>query len=100
MNEYKVVYDVPSDWVDYYYPTFLPEDFTQTNIISLNDTKIMLFSNSKTHEIRFSQGNISAESQIDSENGKVIEVEINGHQGVLTIIQRRTFQYLTGQIMK
>ena len=33
----------------------------------------------------FSQGPLSGESQIDTENGKLVEVDINGNNGVIAI---------------
>jgi hypothetical protein len=85
VGETQVVYEVPSEWGTYYYPEFLPEGYDLNSTRALNDTKIMIFSNGTNHDIVFSQGTLSGKSQIDSENGKVIEVDINGDNGVLSI---------------
>lgn len=85
IGETQVVYEVPSEWGTHYYPEFLPEDYDLNRTRALNDTKIMIFSNGTNQDIVFSQGPLSGESQIDSENGKVIEVDINGNNGVLAI---------------
>ncbi len=85
IGETQEVYEVPSEWGIYYYPEFLPEDYDLSSTRTLNDTKIMIFSNGTNQDIVFSQGPLSGESQIDSENGKVIEVDINGNNGVLAI---------------
>lgn len=76
---------MPGDWITYYYPEFLPDGYGLNGTRTLNDTKIMIFSTRTNHDIVFSQGTLSGKSQIDSENGKVIEVDINGNNGVLAI---------------
>ena len=83
--EEQMVYEVPNDWIDYYYPTYLPDDYFLMDTRTLIDTKHMTFSNSDGQELRFIQGNLSARSQIDTENGKVIEVDIRGSKGVLVV---------------
>lgn len=85
VGETQVVYEVPSEWGTYYYPEFLPEGYDLNSTRALNDTKIMIFSNGTNHDIVFSQGTLSGKSQIDSENGQVIEVDISGNNGVLAI---------------
>lgn len=85
INETQMVYDVLSDWTDYYYPKYLPEGYYLLNTRSLVDTRYMTFSNLEGNEMRFIQGNLSSQSQIDSENGNVINVEIRGCKGVLVV---------------
>jgi hypothetical protein len=85
INEEQMVYEVPNDWIDYYYPTYLPDDYFLMDTRTLIDTKYMTFSNLDGQELRFIQGNLSARSQIDTENGKVIEVDIRGSKGVLVV---------------
>jgi len=85
IGETQVVYEMPNEWGTYYYPEFLPEGYDFSSTRALNDTKIMIFSNGTNQDIVFSQGPLSGEPQIDSENGNVIEVDINGNNGVLAI---------------
>ncbi len=85
INGTQMVYDVPSDWTDYYYPKYLPKGYYLLNTRSLVDTRYMTFSNLEGNEMRFIQGNLSSQSQIDSENGNVINVEIRGCKGVLVV---------------
>lgn len=83
--EEQMAYEVPNDWIDYYYPTYLPDGYSLMDTRTLIDTRYMTFSNSDEQELRFIQGNLSARSQIDTENGKVIEVDIRGSKGVLVV---------------
>lgn len=85
INETQVIYDVPSDWINYYYPKYLPEGYYLLNTRSLVDTRYMTFRNLEGNEMGFIQGNLSSQSQIDSEKGKVIEVEVNENKGILVI---------------
>jgi|BioPla2DNA2_1021312.scaffolds.fasta_scaffold189111_1 hypothetical protein len=59
----------------------------------LNGTKYMIFSNTTGGEIRFIQGKISAQLQIDSEKGDVIEIDIQGHRGIL--VEKDNFAILS-----
>lgn len=83
--EEQMAYEVPNDWIDYYYPTYLPDGYSLMDTRTLIDTRYMTFSNSDEQELRFIQGNLSSRSQIDTENGKVIEVDIRGSKGVLVV---------------
>jgi hypothetical protein len=83
--EEQMAYEVPNDWIDYYYPTYLPDGYSLMDTRTLIDTKHMTFSNSDGQELRLIQGNLSSRSQIDTENGKVIEVDIRGSKGVLVV---------------
>jgi len=83
--EEQMAYEVPNDWIDYYYPTYLPDGYSLMDTRTLIDTRYMTFSNSDGQELRFIQGNLSARSQIDTENGKVIEADIRGSKGVLVV---------------
>lgn len=85
LGETVVLYEVPNDWVSYYYPNYLPEGYELKGTRTLNDTRIMVFASETMVDIVFSQGPLSGMTQIDSENGKVIEVEINGNKGILAV---------------
>ncbi len=82
-NDFNFVGDLPDDWSDYYYPQYIPEEYILITAKELNGTKYMIFSNTTGGEIRFIQGKISAQLQIDSEKGDVIEIDIQGHRGIL-----------------
>ena len=77
------VSELPEEWSNYYYPAILPEGYKFFSAVEINDSKYMIFSDKTGNEIRFFQGNISSDLQLDSENGKIIEVEINGKNGIV-----------------
>lgn len=86
-NQIDIQKDLPSEWKDYYYPTFLPEGYFWVSTSELNNTKFMNFENDLNIKIVFIQSDLSSQVQIDSEGGKVMEVEINGNIG--TIIEKK-----------
>ena len=53
----------------------------------------MTFKNLDDLEIRFIQGGLESQSQIDSENGEIIELLINGNEGFLVIKEDISFFY-------
>lgn len=85
-NQINIQEDLPSEWKDYYYPTFLPKGYFLVSASELNNTKFMNFENDLNIKIVFIQSSLSSQTQIDSEGGKVMEVEINGNLG--TIIEK------------
>jgi len=82
-TEISIQQELPSEWTDYYYPTFLPNDFILTSVRELNSTKYMTFGNGLNEDIRFIQGKLTSEAQIDTEDGNTIEVDINGNKGLI-----------------
>ena len=85
--------ELPKEWIDYYYPTFLPEGYFLVSAKELNDTKHMIFENELNNEVIFRQSSLSSQTQVDSENGKVIEVDVNGNKGV--IIEKKELTILS-----
>ncbi len=75
---------LPADWVPYY-PTYLPKGYTLTDTHKLNDIITLLYKNSNNNEISFSQSSMHSQLQLDSENGKLVEVDISGNKGNLII---------------
>lgn len=75
--------DVPVDWMEFYYPSYLPEGYVIERAEMLNDTKYMYFNNSEGQNMRFIQGNMSSQSQIDTQDGRLLEVDINGNDGLI-----------------
>jgi hypothetical protein len=47
-NTSNFIDELPRDWSDYYYPTYLPEGYSLINSSQLNDTKYMTFNNAHT----------------------------------------------------
>ena len=69
--------------MEFYYPSYLPEGYVLERAEMLNDTKYMYFNNSEGQKIRFIQGNMSSQSQIDTQDGRLLEVDINGNDGLI-----------------
>jgi hypothetical protein len=90
-------HELLSDWSDFYFPTYLPKDYALADVRILNNTKYMTFKNLDDLEIRFIQGGLESQSQIDSENGEIIELLINGNEGILVIKEDRSILYWSNQ---
>ncbi|MDD4753081.1 MAG: DUF4367 domain-containing protein [Desulfitobacteriaceae bacterium] len=75
--------ELPSEWNDYYYPTILPEGYNLKNAFDANGTIYIIFSDHKNNELRFVQGSVTADFQLDSEKGQIFEININGMKGLI-----------------
>lgn len=85
--------ELQQEWIHYYYPTFLPEGYSLVSTREFNNTKYMTFENKSNIEIIFMQSELSSQAQVDSENGKVTEVDVNGNEGVL--IEKKEIKILS-----
>jgi len=76
---------LPADW-DSCYPTVLPDGYEFKSAFAGTDFKYIIFENRESKEIYFSQSDITHESQLDTEDAEVAEIEINGMEG-LTVVK-------------
>lgn len=106
-NDY--INKISSDWNDYYYPAFIPKGFVLESAIDVNGTKHLIFNNESSEEIMFIQGSIDAGFQLDTEDGKAIEVDIKSldgliveKDGAITIVwyNNKNSFYLKGKLEK
>ena len=75
--------ELPVEWEDFYYPMILPQGYELKRAFDANRTKYIVFINSEMEELYFVQGLITSDFQLDSENGYVMEVEVNGMEGLI-----------------
>ncbi len=61
----------------------MPQGYKFNSAFNVNDTKYIIFSNSLGEELYFVQGFITADFQLDTENSNIIEVDINGMEGLI-----------------
>lgn len=73
---------IPDDW-DQYYPSYVPTGFTLAELESFGGIEILHFKNRAGETIKLTQAPIGSNFQIDTENSKTTEVEINGFKGVI-----------------
>lgn len=71
-------------WKDYYYPVYLPQGFHINETYELKNQKIIRFINDEGQDIVFTQSVNGTEVQLDTEEGIVSEVLINGNAGILS----------------
>lgn len=83
INEDNVYESIPADWEEYYLPEYIPDYFEIYNIKTFGDSKMVYYKDSKGNEIQFSQSPISDTFQIDTEDGIMVNVQIEGNQGIL-----------------
>ena len=75
--------DIQGNWEGYCYPTIIPEGYQLTDTIKDEFSGIMIFTKDESEEIIFYQGSVTGGYHVDTENGKSMEVEINGHEGLI-----------------
>lgn len=74
--------EIPEDWSGYY-PTFLPEGFSLLDYELGASISRLTYIDGNGDIIELLQGTLISNSQIDTEDATVIDIEINGNQGVL-----------------
>ncbi|PKM51424.1 MAG: hypothetical protein CVV02_07410 [Firmicutes bacterium HGW-Firmicutes-7] len=74
---------LPTDWMNFYYPTYIPRGYIFKQASGDEVQKRMVFEDFDYHEITFIQAELSASMQLDTEDGDVIQLEINGNRGML-----------------
>ncbi len=77
------VEDLPEDWTDYYFPASLPAGYVVTTAESSISGKRIVFENENQDTIVFNQYFDGSDHQLDTENAKTYEVDINGSSGLL-----------------
>ncbi|MCD5410474.1 MAG: DUF4367 domain-containing protein [Clostridiales bacterium] len=77
------IHELPQDWDEFYYPTILPRGYKLKKVFEANNTKYIIFINCQMDELYFVQGPINTDFQMDTENAKVIKVDINGMEGII-----------------
>jgi len=73
---------VPEEW-NGYYPTFLPKGYSLLEYEIGASISRLVYTNVDGDTIELLQGSMISNSQIDTENANVMDVDINGAQGIL-----------------
>lgn len=81
---------LPDDWNSYLYPVYVPIGYTLSSFDTTNNIKTMEFTGEDNHAFFIIQSTNTLEHQLDTENARVIDVEINQHQGKLIIKDDRS----------
>ena len=83
-NTVDITGNLPKSW-DSYYPTVLPDGYKFKRAVDSGETKIIIFENGDSKELRFSQSPITSDTQMDTENAVVSEIKINGMEGICSV---------------
>jgi len=78
----ELLLHIPEDWTGYY-TAFLPEGYTLLDYEIGISVSRLTYIDGNGNTIELLQGPIISNSQIDTEDAVVMEVEINGNQGIL-----------------
>ena len=70
-------------WQNYYYPSYIPEDFKIENINEFKKIKIVDFSNKKNEHIIFAQAPNGTSFQLDTEGSVKDKIMVNSTEGIL-----------------
>jgi len=74
---------IPKDWGSFYYPTYIPEGFEFDKAEGSSSIKTLFYLNQAVEQIIFNQYSLSVNIRLDTENADVMDVDINGHPGVM-----------------
>lgn len=74
---------LPDEWKDYYYPSFIPDNFELITANEFGNSKYFTFENKLDQYIKIIQSSMNFESQIDTEGATIIEIDVNGNEGML-----------------
>ena len=88
-------FDIPAEWGGENYPSFIPEGFILGAVHSNPGYSSVSFIDTTDtgRKINFSELGESAETNLDTEDAVLESIQINGHQGVLVIKDRKISAY-------
>lgn len=75
--------EIPEDWQEMYYPSYIPEGFTFKEIKSISTINTLVYVDSRGYNLGFSIIMPNAEINIDTENMEKSEIQINGRNALL-----------------
>lgn len=80
-------FEVPTEWQGTSYMSYIPDQYRLYQILSFAEYHRAEYSDSFTGKVtlKYSELGMSIESNIDTEDAEIIEVDINNYIGVLTI---------------
>jgi len=88
-------FDIPAEWGGENYPSFIPEGFILGAVHSNPGYSSVSYIDMTEagRKINFSELGESAETNLDTEDAVLESIQINGHQGVLVIKERKISSY-------
>ncbi len=85
--------DLPQDWTEKYYPAYIPEGYQLSFINDNPNTSTLMFQNDIDNQIVFDQFYNQSSQQIDTENGVITQILINGEPAYL--LERKNYRLIT-----
>lgn len=73
--------EVPAEWKGYYYPTFIPNEFTLTKVF----TESVIYENHNMEEFVFSEHGSNTVGTIDTEDASIDFIMIGGEPAMITV---------------
>ena len=75
--------EIPDDWQERYYPTYIPEGFSYKETKLRMKTSSLIYENSEGLNIRFTIILPDADMSFDTENMKKTEIKVKTHDAIL-----------------
>lgn len=88
--------EIPVDWPEDYFPTYIPQGFSITKVEPLKDAALVLFENDLNQRIEIDICGIGAVAHIDSENAEAFDIDIMGHRA--TVLQKNEWTRIVWSI--
>lgn len=87
VEDEEASFDVPAEWQGTSYMSFIPDEYELYQIISYSDYNRAEYGVAGTNKVtlKFSEFGMNIESNVDTENAKISQVDINGYTGILAI---------------
>ena len=79
-------FDIPSEWLASYYPTYIPEGYELDSVLGTSDSSEASFKNEEGHVIGFYENSSYAKMHIDTEDAEVNVTLMQGKQ--VTVISK------------
>lgn len=76
---------VPADWTGSYYPSYIPEGYSFYSVTGTPSIRETIYTSSENKMLSFTENDPSVESNEDTENYEIIEIDLKGNKALLTV---------------
>ncbi len=76
---------VPADWTGSYYPSYIPEGYSFYSVTGTASIRETIYTSSENKMLSFTENNPSVESNEDTENYEIKEIDLKGNKALLAV---------------
>lgn len=82
--------EIPAEWNGLYYPSYIPEGYRMEGARSNSFIAKVFYSGNEKTYVRLTEQILETQTNIDTENSTIEEIEISGFKGILAYKERYT----------